>query len=124
MITIKEESIWYFDVDSTLVTHDQLEVGGTAGDIEIVCPYTQLPVDCTPLLGNIRLLKEKAGRGSTVVVWSQGGALWAEAVIKALGLEDCVTLCITKPTGIVDDLSPVLWLPKTTFISGVYKNGR
>src|SRR5437879_12324200 len=35
---------------------------------------------------HIRLVKEKLSRGALLIVWSQGGAKWAKAVLEAVGI--------------------------------------
>ena len=53
---------------------------------------------------NILLLKKMAARGHSIVVWSGGGADWAEAVVKALELEDFVDVVTSKPQYYIDDI--------------------
>jgi predicted esterase YcpF (UPF0227 family) len=54
--------------------------------------------------GNIEELKRHGSRGIDVIVWSKGGAYWAEIVIKALGLERYVAAIMNKPFCYYDDL--------------------
>ena len=54
-------------------------------------------------------MREFKARGHYVIVWSQGGWEWAEAVVKALGLEDLVDEVKTKPQWMVDDICPSIW---------------
>jgi hypothetical protein len=44
-----------------------------------------------------------------ICVWSQGGHDWCQAVVKALGLEEKVSLVMTKPKWMIDDLPPSAW---------------
>jgi len=46
-----------------------------------------------------------AARGHAIVVWSGGGADWAEAVVKALKLEEFVDVVTAKPTYYIDDIA-------------------
>ena len=52
---------------------------------------------------HVETIKDFKARGHTVVVWSAGGAEWAEMVVKALDLTDVVDLVISKPDWFVDD---------------------
>ena len=75
---------------------------------------------------NINLLKKMAKRGHYVVVWSAGGADWAEAVVKALNLEEFVEVVTGKPTYYIDDkANPKDWIGKHGYfdINGNRTNG-
>jgi hypothetical protein len=111
VITIPDNRSIYFDVDDTLVTW--------------VPNGTEPPKDAVqindgwyvPHKKHIHWLKMHGGqRGSTVVVWSQGGSLWAEQVVCALGLEQYVTLCITKPDAYFDDLDCSAFMTNRVFL--------
>lgn len=52
---------------------------------------------------HISQLRKHAMRGHTIFVWSAGGELWAEAIVKALGLESYVSYCMAKPIWAYDD---------------------
>ena len=89
----------FFDVDDTLVMWDEKHKGNT------VC------INCDGHLnhmirneGNIAELKRHGSRGIDVIVWSKGGAYWAEIVIKALKLECYVAAVMNKPFCYYDDL--------------------
>lgn len=53
---------------------------------------------------NIDYIEKLAVRGHLIILWSAAGALWAEAVAKALDIEHLVTACMSKPTYFVDDI--------------------
>lgn len=59
----------------------------------------------------VEALKKHKARGSTVIVWSLAGSGWAEAAVKALGLEEYVDLTLEKPWILYDDLDPGEFLP-------------
>ncbi len=104
MKIIANESTVFIDVDDTLVMWG---VGAKAFDlrpiVKINSPYDGSTNVLYPNLGNIKILKDRKARGSFIVVWSAGGYAWAEAVIKALQLEQYVDLIMTKPHAYVDD---------------------
>lgn len=55
---------------------------------------------------NIQLVRRfAASDGIEVILWSAGGARWAGQVCRALGLQDCVVACISKPSWYLDDLA-------------------
>lgn len=89
----------YFDVDDTLVVW-----GKSHHPDAITIDNYGHPTKLVPHTAHIEFLKRQKARGFTVVVWSQGGARWAESVVKALKLEQFVDVIITKPTMYVDDL--------------------
>lgn len=107
MITIKSDRIIYVDVDDTLIGWESVK-----GDDDYV------EIDCEGIVQrhkvlweNVRQLKKHKARGHAVVVWSQGGYKWAEAVVKALNLEPLVDAVMCKPTWVLDDLPPSAWMP-------------
>lgn len=62
---------------------------------------------------NIEYLKQMARRGHRVVVWTQAGASWADAIVKALNLQQYVFACLTKPCYYMDDIKdPKRWCGK------------
>jgi phosphoserine phosphatase len=95
----------FFDVDDTLVIWDWKKlnpdgVGLIQVGTELVMPHQR----------HIELMKQFKARKHTVVVWSQGGHEWAEAVCKALGIEDVVDFVMDKPNWYVDDLHATAWM--------------
>ncbi len=119
MKVIESTKIVYFDVDETLITftvhkmHDgdwyrSKEFMPTPNGIEEMS--TAYHVE------HIALLKQFKARGHTVVVWSAGGAKWAETAIKHLNLQKYVDLVIDKPDFVIDDKASSEWMPKSDFI--------
>jgi phosphoserine phosphatase len=54
---------------------------------------------------NLNYVKKLAVRGHIIVFWSAAGAIWCEAVVKALGLEKIVSAVMSKPTYYIDDIA-------------------
>lgn len=109
MKVIKDKkSIVCFDCDDTLVmwrtgSEDAIPVTleGEDGFTEYLTPHKE----------HIQMLKDfKKVCRYTVVVWSQSGWDWAEAIVKALKLEDYVDVIMSKPSRHVDDLPSHLWM--------------
>jgi len=100
--------IVYFDVDDTLI----IWIENTHPDAEeaIVINDSAGSTLTLPIKENIEKLKAHFALGDTIVVWTQGGAEWAEAVVKAYGLESFVHLCLGKPELAYDDLAPNEWM--------------
>jgi phosphoserine phosphatase len=121
MKTIQNENVIFFDVDDTLVLWESRSVGSAdwarEARVNVVDPYDNKTVYLTKHQPHIKLLMNHKARGSTVVVWSQGGYAWAEAVVKALGLEEYVDLIMSKPRTYVDDLPVSDWLKDRVYIS-------
>ena len=67
---------------------------------------------------NIKSLKTHYHKGHSVVVWSGSGHAWAEAVVRALGLENYVELVMAKPRWLLDDMKPADFLPTPYWGSG------
>lgn len=110
MIKIPDRPTVYFDVDDTLVLWREPRDGETPIQIDTF--------NLTVSTKHVRCLKEHAARKHPIVVWSQGGADWAETVVVALGLEKYVDLVISKPRWFYDDMSPKIWLD-----GWIYKEG-
>jgi hypothetical protein len=118
MQVINKENAIFFDVDDTLVLWDaQYTEPDPTRLVEIVDPYDNKTVFLAPHHPHIKLLKNHHTRGTYIVVWSQGGFAWAEAVVKALGLEDHVDLIMSKPRAYVDDLPADAWMKERIYIS-------
>ena len=111
----KNENITCYDVDETLVLW--FNKCDPSKKVKIVCPYGGSETWLKPHHRHIDLLKKHAGRKNYVIVWSAAGVLWAEAVVKALGLEEYVDLVMTKPSKIVDDMIPNDIFPCRIFLT-------
>lgn len=117
MQVINNESVIFFDVDDTLVMWDISASHTSYLDIVIVIdPYDGKPLSLGIHKPHVKLLINQAKRGSKVVVWSQGGFQWAEAVVKALQLEEYVDIVMSKPKTYVDDLPVEAWLKDRVYI--------
>lgn len=113
MKVISGEFPVFFDVDNTLVRYrDSLQA------VKLVDPYDSAILHVEPIRTHVKLLKRLKKRGATIVVWSMSGAIWAEMVVKSLGLEDYVDAVVGKPTAYVDDKDVNEWIGKRTFIEG------
>ena len=103
-----KKSVVAFDVDDTLIMWDKVSdnmvtvtLPGEDGFTETFAVHTS----------HVQMLKDfKKTCRYTVVVWSQSGHDWAEAVVRALDLEDHVDLVMSKPSRHVDDLTSNHWL--------------
>jgi len=56
------------------------------------------------------LLKHQSLAGATIIVWSASGTEWADKIVKALKLEEFVTITMCKPTWYTDDLQSHEWM--------------
>lgn len=93
----------YFDVDDTLIIWKDSD--GKQRNLP------QIEVDCRGIIEtyyvnpyNLDYLKKLATRGHAIVLWSAGGADWAEAVAIGLEIEELVFAACAKPTYYIDDI--------------------
>lgn len=109
MIVLHANQPTYVDVDDTLLSWEYDELP-SENRIRVECDgYVQY---LRPMKKNIEQLKAHKARGHTIIVWSAGGSMWAEAAVKALELESFVDLVTEKPMWILDDLPPSEFMPK------------
>lgn len=123
MVVIKNEKVAPFDVDSTLVMHQDPESIYSSEKVFVKDSVSGGTIVVRINRPMVRLLKEEHARGAFVIVWSRGGYQWAADVIKALGLSKCVNLVITKPGSYYDDLEVQAWLKDRIYIgpNEIYK---
>jgi hypothetical protein len=101
------------DCDDTLVMWDLPDGMKINDDRLITVRCRGYEERCLPNKYNINLLKKYATRGHAVVVWSGGGADWAEAVVSTLGIGEYVDVIMGKPQYFIDDVAdPKKWMGK------------
>lgn len=110
MVVETNENIVCFDVDDTLVIWT---IPPGREKECILFDSFGVPEWLLPHKHHIKLLKQFKARGQKVIVWSQGGAQWAEAVVKTLKLEDYVDVVMAKPKWVIDDLPAATWMQRT-----------
>jgi len=97
----------YVDVDDTLVLWDvSAHPEGEAISVDFA-GYTTHLVKHTK---NINLVIKFAKLGYDVIVHSQTGHDWAEAISQAIGLDEYVKAYATKPKFYIDDLDASTWI--------------
>lgn len=101
MKVISQESTIFIDCDQTLVMWGKAKKHEKV--IAITCPYSAKQEILRPHKSHIKVLKDRHVRGSFIVVWSASGYQWANAVVKALGLEAYVDQVMSKPQMYIDD---------------------
>jgi len=111
MYVLPEGRVAYFDVDDTLVDWKESGEGDDRIAIEMNGQYSHKKV--IRIHVDELILQKKSG--THIIVWSAGGSKWAEAVVKALSIEDYVDAILTKPDRIYDDKNPEDWMPKRRF---------
>ena len=118
MFKLSDKNTAFFDVDDTLVLWSS-KYRDIDPPIEFPVPekhqerLQSRTVKCIPHRPHIEQLLRHAARGHNVVVWSAGGADWAETVVQMLGLEGIVDVCMSKPEWYYDDLQHHEVLPKS-----------
>lgn len=101
MKIITNEQLVMVDCDDTLVMWQ--DCNPEFKPVDIIDPYDGKTVTLKIHAGHLKVLKDRKKRGSFIVVWSAGGYRWAEAVVKALKIEDYVDLIASKPFMYIDD---------------------
>lgn len=125
MIKIKGRTI-FSDVDDTLLYWDSVKEHSVDVDLipqphyndRVYFPKPGNPdfvVSVKPIYSNIGELKKLMAQGFTIIVWSAGGEDWAEAFVKAVGLEPYVTAVVSKPQAYYDDLPCEEFMGKRRF---------
>lgn len=112
MLVTKNDKVVCFDVDDTLVMwswpekfNDRVVIINNYGHNTSLVPHEK----------HIALMKQFKARGYYVIVWSQGGFEWANAVVEALDLTAFVDEVKTKPKWYVDDLGSHIWMTRSYF---------
>jgi len=99
----------FFDVDDTLV--EWINNTDPKAEEALIIDGVLLK----PIQSHIDALKKHHERGDQIIVWTQGGSQWAEAVVKGLDLEEFVHIAMGKPTLYYDDLDVVVWMPQRIY---------
>ena len=100
MFKIKDGGVYASDVDDTLLLWNipanykgkllQIETNG----------WTEECIVNEPAVEHLKKMKRRA---FSVIVWSAGGSDWAEAAVKALGIEEFVDVVMPKIDFHLDD---------------------
>ena len=62
-----------------------------------------------PMTEMVRHVRALSREGVALFAWSSGGADYARASAKELGLEDCFKAFLPKPNVLIDDQAPATW---------------
>ena len=108
MVTFKERKTVYFDVDDTLLEWKTCKRSDKDAVKIVNNGHTFYKKAIVP---NVEGLKAHSLAGHLVVVWSAGGATWAETVVRALKLQKFVNVILTKPDYYYDDKTADHWMP-------------
>lgn len=103
MTVIKNEQVIMCDIDDTLIMWQKRKTG--CAEVDVTCPHSGRKYTLPINFGNLKVLKDRKARGSTIIVWSAGGFAWAKAVVEAMKLQDHVDFIMSKPIGYIDDKS-------------------
>ncbi len=114
MVVINNENTEFFDVDDTLVLHEDPDTIPLNDRVSVTTAFGEIIV--RPHAAMITLLKEAHIRGFCVIVWSKGGYNWASQVIAALGLEGYVNFVMSKPQHYFDDKPIQEWLTERIYL--------
>lgn len=123
----KSENVSYFDVDDTLVLHQDPDTIHPSERVSVRDPVHPSQVIIMRIhRPMVRLLKEASQRGDFVRVWSRGGWQWAKNVVEALELTRYVNSVESKPMAYFDDSPIEKWLPYRVYIQPdtIYKTNK
>lgn len=112
MQVFENDKTAYFDVDDTLV-----QWGHSTDPRALEFDSYGFKEKLVPHESHIMFLKRQKNRGFTIIVWSQGGAVWAKEVIDKLGIADYVDLVLTKPFMYVDDKDSTHFMTNRVFFN-------
>ena len=104
---IESHKVVMCDVDDTLVLWDKSEYSHIPS---ITVKYAGKTSEVIVNQKNVNLLIKLVKLGYTVIVWSATGYDWAETIVKAIGIEKEVTMCMSKPRYYIDDKDSKLWI--------------
>jgi FMN phosphatase YigB (HAD superfamily) len=107
MLNICFDKIVAFDVDDTLVYQTPPKHYSFNADFVLQWKNEKIPMWIHK--EHVAKLKELKNQGCGIIVWSQQGNEWADAVVIALGLFNYVDFAITKPKECYDDLPFRYW---------------
>ena len=111
MIPKFKEPIVYFDCDDTLVSWKHCGQW-KENMIEFMDPNDKSSIWLEAIPDHINAIKAHKIRGHTVIVWSAGGADWAEEVVKRIGMSQYVDAVMSKPTWFYDDIPSSEFMPE------------
>ncbi len=100
-VKVKDGGVFASDVDDTLIMWTIPQ--GYDGDL-IETDLDGFKEKGIPNWPAIEHLKKMKRRGYAVIVWSAGGSDWAEAVVKACGIEEYVDVVMPKIDFHLDDV--------------------
>lgn len=98
---VKDGGVYASDVDDTLL---MWSIPGDYKGPLVETNYQGFTDKAIPNIPAVKHLKKMKARGYSVVVWSAGGSDWAEAAVKALGIEDWVDVVSPKIDFHLDDV--------------------
>lgn len=96
MQVINNDKVLFVDVDDTLVIWEG--------------------VGYRPHKRHIEYLYRFYERNQPIIVWSAGGYEWAARIVKELGIEDIVSLVMSKPAWYMDDKKVEEFMPEANRI--------
>lgn len=122
MLVNKNEQVIFVDCDDTLVMWKKAKKGEKV--IAFTDPYDATQHYVVPHIPHIKILKDRKARGATIIVWSQSGWAWAEAIVKALDIGQSVDMVMSKPVAYIDDKPVEEWMAERIYLGSESMYGR
>lgn len=108
MLVLPDKPTIYVDVDETLVSFEAKYKNCTK--IKVGPENAKMPAYINEYV--VDKIKEFRARDHTIVVWSAGGSEWAATIIRALKMEDYVSVVMSKPAWFFDDQPAINYMPE------------
>jgi len=117
MVKLNNTFTSFWDVDDTLAMWIYPEDVYKHPNVTYInCSLFNEPIPVIIHNKHVQQLISQKLRGFVNVVWSYGGADWAEAIVKALNIENYVDVVCCKPDVVYDDLQKEEILLKRSYI--------
>ena len=122
MKILESEQIVCVDCDDSLILWKKAGKGDKV--ISFNDPYDSSQHYVVVHEPHVKILKDRKARGAVIIVWSQSGYKWAEAIVRALKIEQYVDIVSSKPILVIDDKPVEEWMGERLYLPEKSKYGK